>query len=252
MTLNTAERDVYNAVKEFSRLVYSGGGWGQSMAEQTAYRYAASCIPAAIEYMLARLESHAGWDLNGEVDEDFLEEVAGPSPVPVSGVDRLRAALKYDADRDGDSKLEALVRALESIWSDDDEAKRPRRKIVLFSFFRRTLSYLSRRLSRLSITHERIDGGVPLPEREVRIAQFLGSTGCSLLLSSEVGGEGLDLQSASVIVNYDLPWNPMVVEQRIGRVDRIGQASDRIVILNLVCDGTVEDAILHRLYQRIH
>ncbi len=70
-----------------------------------------------------------------------------------------------------------------------------------------------------------IHGGVPMDDRERAIDDFLERTDAPVLLASEVGGEGIDLQAASVLFNYDLPWNPMVVEQRIGRIDRIGRAS---------------------------
>ena len=72
-----------------------------------------------------------------------------------------------------------------------------------------------------------------------------------LLLSSEVGSEGLDFQFCHIIINYDLPWNPMRVEQRIGRVDRLGQESDRILIYNFTLKDTIEDKVLDRLYRRI-
>ena len=72
-----------------------------------------------------------------------------------------------------------------------------------------------------------------------------------ILLSSEVGSEGLDLQFASAMVNYDLPWNPMVVEQRIGRIHRIGQKAERIVVINLICEGTADERIYDRLYLRL-
>ena len=75
--------------------------------------------------------------------------------------------------------------------------------------------------------------------------------GVRVLLTSEVGGEGIDLQRASAIVNYDLPWNPMVVEQRIGRIDRIGQRSERINIVNLVVEDSIEERILQRLFEKI-
>src|SRR5262249_28925686 len=68
---------------------------------------------------------------------------------------------------------------------------------------------------------------------------------------SEVGSEGLDFQFCHILVNYDLPWNPMVVEQRIGRLDRLGQKAERIVILNCSAQGTIEELILQRLYSRI-
>src|SRR5438067_4484048 len=91
----------------------------------------------------------------------------------------------------------------------------------------------------------------PVDERSRAIDEFLEQKDVSLLLTSEVGGEGIDLQVASVLFNYDLPWNPMVVEQRIGRIDRFGQESDLVHIHNIVVEGTVEDRILYRLYDRI-
>lgn len=249
--LTEPEWGVYRAVEEFTRLLYGDGGWGQRMAALTAYRYTASCIPAAIEYMRARLEANGKLDAVDEVDADFADEGAWDEDVPFQGT-LLQQALAYDVRRWGDSKRDKLFEALHALWADDDRARRPRRKVVLFSFFKRTLSYLSDQLRSRGIHHERVDGGVPLFDREERITRFLTEPDCPLLVSSEVGGEGLDLQAASVVVNYDLPWNPMVVEQRIGRVDRIGQMSERIVIINLVCKGTVEDRILYRLYDRIH
>jgi len=72
-----------------------------------------------------------------------------------------------------------------------------------------------------------------------------------ILLSSEVGGEGLDFQYCHAIINYDLPYNPMRVEQRIGRVDRFGQKSDKIIVSNLFIKGTVDEEIYDRLYRRI-
>jgi SNF2 family DNA or RNA helicase len=72
-----------------------------------------------------------------------------------------------------------------------------------------------------------------------------------VLLSSEVGSEGLDFQFCHALVNWDLPWNPMVVEQRIGRLDRLGQKSEKILIFSFSCPDTIEDVILQRLYSRI-
>jgi superfamily II DNA/RNA helicase len=95
-----------------------------------------------------------------------------------------------------------------------------------------------------------ISGSFPPVEREKRIAQFREGK-YQILLSSEVGSEGLDFQFCHILFNYDLPWNPMVVEQRIGRLDRFGQKAERILIFNLSAPGTIEDEILNRLYRRI-
>ena len=83
------------------------------------------------------------------------------------------------------------------------------------------------------------------------IELFKAANGPSVLLSSEVGGEGIDLQFSNVVVNYDLPWNPMRVEQRIGRLDRIGQESERIFIWNMLHEDTIDERIYDRLYERL-
>ena len=76
-------------------------------------------------------------------------------------------------------------------------------------------------------------------------------TDIKILLASEVGSEGLDLQFCKNLINYDLPWNPMRIEQRIGRLDRFGQEAEVITILNIAVEGTIDAAILGRLFHRI-
>ena len=72
-----------------------------------------------------------------------------------------------------------------------------------------------------------------------------------MMLSSEVASEGVDLQFSRLLVNYDLPWNPMRVEQRIGRLDRIGQTSSQITIWNIFYEDTIDERIYTRLYERL-
>ncbi len=84
------------------------------------------------------------------------------------------------------------------------------------------------------------------------IQQFEKPDAPLVLLSTEVGGEGLDMQFASALINYDLPWNPMVVEQRIGRIDRIGQEERQILVLNVLQEGTIDERINDRLYVRLN
>ncbi|MBE9012363.1 hypothetical protein IQ250_19375 [Pseudanabaenaceae cyanobacterium LEGE 13415] len=88
-------------------------------------------------------------------------------------------------------------------------------------------------------------------EQKWDILQQFGQGKASVLLSSEVGSEGIDLQFCRFLINYDLPWNPMRVEQRIGRLDRLGQKADRISIINFSLVDTIEERILDRLYDRI-
>ena len=230
-----------------------------------AYRYTASCVPAAVDYLKQR-----GADVEGlireielETDDSFLAEVPnGEGPENDGGEgsclpaeERLEdfTRLLDFATRQPlpDTKFEKLLEALDLVWVEDDAEKKPRRKIVVFSFFKRTLRHLEARLQGRGVECRRIDGDVPIPDREDRISEFRINEQIRVLLSSEVGSEGIDLQFACVLVNYDLPWNPMVLEQRIGRLDRIGQPNPRIVIINMAVKGTVEERILLRLYERI-
>src|SRR5690606_11588693 len=116
---------------------------------------------------------------------------------------------------------------------------------------RGTLKYLARRLKADGINVALIMGAMGKEKDEI-IRSFATGDGPSVLLSSEVGSEGIDLQFCRFVVNYDLPWNPMRVEQRIGRLDRLGQEAERISIINMVVDNTIEDRILLRLYDRIN
>ena len=126
----------------------------------------------------------------------------------------------------------------------------PKEKFVVFAFFRGTLHYLNRRLRHDGIRTALIMGGMG-DDKDAVLDNFRCEDGPPVLLSSEVGSEGIDLQFCRFVVNYDLPWNPMRVEQRIGRLDRLGQKAEHISIINLALLDTIEDRIVLRLYERI-
>lgn len=256
VTMTEAERTYYDAVVDMCRAA-STSSWGESMWALSAYRCAASCIPASVEYFRQHAREPAGEvsTLSAELEEEspWLEG-DGQKPAPTgASVGTLLGRLlgKTPARFPVDSKFTAFRRALQEVWDEDRGAGRRQRKVVVFAFFKRTLSYVSQRLAAAGVQHERIDGDMPISEREDAMERFLNQPQLLVLLSSEVGSEGLDLQEASVVVNYDLPWNPMVVEQRIGRIDRIGQRSPTLSILNLTLKDTIEERILLRLYERI-
>lgn len=140
-----------------------------------------------------------------------------------------------------DGKFSALL---------DVISQQKEKRIIVFAFFRKTLLYLKNRLSLQGINAEVIFGGVNVEERNKIIERFENNE-FQILLSSEVGSTGLDMQFCDCMVNYDLPWNPMVVEQRIGRIDRIGQQAEVINIFNFIYKDTIEQKIYHRLYARI-
>jgi hypothetical protein len=141
---------------------------------------------------------------------------------------------------ENDSKYRELQRLLKEIV--------PNEKIIIFAYYRPTLAYLRRRLTLDHVETAVIHGGIPIEQRWDEIDRFREPAGPRVLLSSEVGSEGIDLQFCRVLVNYDLPWNPMRVEQRIGRIDRVGQQAKKLSIINFKVSDTIEE----RLYERLH
>lgn len=123
------------------------------------------------------------------------------------------------------------------------------KKIVVFAVFRKTLKYLNIRLKKAGYNSLVIHGQVK--NRAEILQQFKTDPNIHFLLSSEVGSEGLDMQFCNTLVNYDLPWNPMVVEQRIGRIDRFGQQSPIVNIYNFVVANSIQETIYERLLERI-
>lgn len=246
-----AEMDFYNAVTEFSLMKYTQRpelGTFAAFITMMPQRQVASCIQAMVRYYEDRRS-----DLQRDLDElsDLSPEDFNSNEPDNEGLgslfeldDLLKASL---AVRDTDSKLDMFISDLRDL-----EEQEPGRKILVFSYFKPTLHYLSRKLSAAGMTNMVMTGDFPpVRERLEYIEKFRNDPTVRVLLSSEVGSEGLDLQFCGIIVNYDLPWNPMVVEQRIGRLDRLGQQADRILIYNYAVQDTIEDRILRRLYKRI-
>jgi SNF2 family DNA or RNA helicase len=253
--LTQEERTIYDGVEGICRRYWPGTAysWGFRMSLMMAYRMTASCIPAALRYFSEKLQETPA-EATAFTEEDSTgwqeaEELTVWTGDARQALEQIVACGYRVPERD--SKLEDLIAAFKAIWEDDDKNKAPHRKIVVFSFFRRTLEYLARVLTSRRIPNCMIHGGVPVDDRERAIDDFLERADIPVLLTSEVGGEGIDLQAASVLFNYDLPWNPMVVEQRIGRIDRIGQEARRLVILNFIVQDSIEERVLARLLTKI-
>ena len=131
--------------------------------------------------------------------------------------------------------------------------------LIVFSTFKRTLAYITAALRAAGFSAEQVDGDTPQRDEECKkgqksreaIASAFRAGEFQILVASEVASEGLDFQTCSALVNYDLPWNPMRVEQRIGRIDRIGQKSAKVTVVSFSTPGTIEHRILERLYTRL-
>ena len=136
-----------------------------------------------------------------------------------------------------------------------DKQARPNNKILVFSTFRHTIAYLERLLGREDLRIAVVHGDKSEDERSDSRRRFglprEDPNAVDILLSSEIGSEGLDFQFCDMIANYDLPWNPMKVEQRIGRIDRYGQEAQTVAIVNMITADTVDSDIFHRCLMRI-
>lgn len=145
----------------------------------------------------------------------------------------LSAARRCEANGP-DVKAKALLDRIQGQQRDEND---PTLKVLIFTEFVPTQAMLADFLERRGFTVVSLNGSMDLEERRQAQRRFSGDA--QILISTDAGGEGLNLQFCHVIVNYDLPWNPMKLEQRIGRVDRIGQ-KHIVRALNFALEGTVE------------
>lgn len=235
------EAEVYNELSDVVRMYAHENEINAGFLLATPQRMISSCLPAAVEHWRSRIADFEDEDLT---DEDNGEQTASISPLVEKLAMRARFLPSPDELAENDSKFTRLLSVL-----DDFLKEHPDDKIVVFSTFRPTLRYLEKRLAAKNVPTLTIHGGVA--ERDEVLARFAEGREYRILLSSEVGSEGLDLQFCRALINYDLPWNPMRVEQRIGRVDRMGQASSSISVINLLNQHTIDDRIYRRLYERL-
>ena len=249
VALTAEQSELHEALLETQSEIFRSRYGNQSVnfMMTTLRRQLASCLHGLeplLEDILNRRLDELEWTEAGAVDEI-------PSPELVTQIreqiqEILEKAKNLDAD---DLKLEALRKIVRG------RQRRRNNKIMIFSSFRHTLAYLHEHLIAHGFRVGLIHGGVPDEERLALRSRFekpkTEDDSLDLMLFSEVGCEGLDYQFCDCIVNYDLPWNPMKVEQRIGRIDRKGQQSESVTIINLITPGTVDADIYERCLLRI-
>lgn len=200
-------------------------------------------------------------DLSAE-DQEHLEEKLTHNATAAESVAELEAEIILLADlvvqarKVVESGLDRKWDELSKILQNDPhmrDAGGYQRKMIIFTEHKDTLNYLEQRIggvlgSANSITT--IHGGIHRDERRKRQAMFRSDTEVRILLATDAAGEGVNLQNANLMVNYDLPWNPNRLEQRFGRIHRIGQ--DQVCHLwNLVAKETREGAVYHRLLTKL-
>ena len=216
----------------------------------TIRRQTASCLFGLVPMLKCILYRHAY-----EIMDD--DESFDMSVFDVVQVGTIRARIEQILEiaenlPEEDPKFDEMLAVIQKKHSES------KNKVMIFSSFRHTLRYLEKKLSKAGMRVGMIHGDVPDEERRSHRKRFNpietpieNKDAIDILLFSEVGCEGLDYQFCDCMINYDLPWNPMKVEQRIGRIDRNGQTSESIAIYNMITRGTVDADIYSRCLMRI-
>jgi hypothetical protein len=203
---------------------------------QVADSEAESYISRVRRRLLRREEEveTTSWALDG--DEEGEEGVYAEADIPQE-TDRVRELIRHVPDGT-DRRFETLARAISSL-----RRANPGERFLIFTQYRDTLDFLAEELGRMFSESEiaTLKGG-PLEDKIAAIERFWKEGGAKFLISTSAGGEGVNLQIGRVLFNYDLPWNPMAVEQRIGRIHRYGQ-QDTVQVYNLLAEDTVEERI---------
>lgn len=175
--------------------------------------------------------------------EEALEAISLDMDMEIAELEQIISVAKQAEFQHPDVKVEKLVDTIDEIISVDHE-----QKIIIFTEFVATQQYLQRLLVSRGYSVSVLNGGMSIDERNEALRVFRDEA--NIFISTDAGGEGLNLQFSNIIINYDLPWNPMKIEQRCGRADRIGQKRD-VHIYNFIIRETVENRVREVLEEKL-
>lgn len=226
-------RDIYPQVAPLRRS--DVGATGRSTLQRENYREVVQDIPFN-RFTLKTLQMELG--SSPAALASTVERLLS-RPLADSNGERLKAIFQVAGSTQSSSKLTALVQTLSRLGKGE--------KAIIFTHYLATLQWLRRQLQDWPV--EVYHGGLSAQQKDEVVERFRKDS--QLLLSTDAGGEGRNLQFCNLLVNFDLPWNPMRIEQRIGRLSRIGQQRD-VYIFNLSSTGSVEDQILEVLDRKIN
>lgn len=175
--------------------------------------------------------------------EDALEAMSLDNKKEIIELEQIIEVAKQAEYQNNDVKVEYLTDLIDRLISEDQK-----QKIIIFTEFVATQSYLANILVNRGYKVSTLNGSMSIDERNAAMLEFKRES--NIFISTDAGGEGLNLQFANIIVNYDLPWNPMKIEQRCGRADRIGQKKD-VHIYNFIIEDTVENRVREVLENKL-
>lgn len=187
-------------------------------------------------------EIHAGYaqSLLPLLNKKFL------TPMDVRRIQMLLLKMRQVCDSthliDRQTHISPKLKELETIL--DEVVIQNRRKAVIFSEWTTMTFLIGKHLSTAGIDFVELSGKIPVKKRQALIDEFTHNRACKVFLSTDAGGTGLNLQAADCVINFELPWNPAKLNQRIGRVNRIGQQSHCVNVINLISKRSIEERIL--------
>ncbi len=240
LALSPAERQFYDQVSAFVR---------DCMAESLHLANSETAESPSPEPALRQVDRFALLALQREIGssaatvETTLINLADRPSMAGARRRRLLQLAQQALEIDEWAKADALEKLLVTLLRDPNE------KVLIFTQFRRTLARLTARLQNLEISFVTYHGELDMPSKNQAIRQF--EQHARVLLSTEAAGEGRNLQFCRTMINFDIPWNPMRIEQRVGRIHRVGQTRE-VRIFNLSAEGTVEDYLLDILDQKLN
>lgn len=263
VNLTHEEKEFHDEVIRFSETLFLSKGGDESalgFVTNMLRRMVSSSIPATINYYNWAIENNMyiseKVDINNEEldydenevigDESYLEQKELPESARKEYEHLVSKAQKIG---DIDTKYDVFNKFINQLLASLENPQ-----VIVFSFFIRTLDYLKKRLEKDGYKVGLISGQVPVQGVNGRydIIDRFKDGEFNILLTSDVGGEGLDFQFAQALLNYDLPYNPMKVEQRIGRIDRFGQKGEKIFAASMYIENTVDERIYELLYERLN
>lgn len=145
---------------------------------------------------------------------------------------------------DGETHFSPKLEELRYILTDKLDLQNNNRKIIIFSEWVKMHGLIGKLLRDLNIGFTELNGKIPVNKRQDLVNRFFTDDNCQVFLSTEAGGSGLNLQAADTVINFELPWNPAKKNQRIGRIDRLGQKAECLTVLNLITRNSIEMQIL--------
>lgn len=258
---HSLQRELYEQVTEYVRT-----GYNKAIREKKPYvgflmvlfqRLVSSSTAAIADALERRLnilttqsdQLHTG--SIGELAEQEMEESLEEALTVLSAgiteekkqLKQLLALAKQAQLQFTDAKAEQLADILRMLSTQEKDVK-----VIIFTEFVMTQSFIKAVAEMRGFSTALINGQMSIEERNVALRQFRREK--NILISTDAGGEGINIQFSHIVINYDLPWNPMKIEQRIGRADRIGQKND-VEVFNFILDDTIENRVRTVLEEKL-